>query len=223
MMLPMLAASDWGIAVAIVFLFILFLFVGFVIIQGTRAQLYWRKLVEQGDVGAIQALASEEINRWRTARTPRGVAPEVWHGVQSADLIEVKPDAVRVSALAEGQYALVSGERREVSSALNEGIKLTARLAEMLMYDIPNVKLPYAQIDIYSTYRDERGSSQQCIISTVCKREISDALDWDDMSPDEIVLAFAGRYSLDDRGNALPINPDAVGPSGVPSVFYKDD
>ncbi|MHB8376765.1 MAG: hypothetical protein ACYDEB_07385 [Dehalococcoidia bacterium] len=223
MVLPLLAASDWGIAVALFFLMIVFLIVGFAIIQGTRAQLYWRKLVEQGDVTAIQALVGEEVQRWKTGRAPRGIAPSVWHGVQGAELLDVKPAGVRLSASAEGQYALVSGERREVSTSLKEGMKLTARLAEMALYDIPNVKLAYAQIDIYSTYRDGAGSAQQCIMSTVCKREVADALDWDDLDAEEIVRAFAGRFRLDDRGNALPIDPDANGPSGVPAAFYRDD
>lgn len=223
MVLPLLAASDWGIAVALLVLMIVFLIVGFAIIQGTRAQLYWRKLVEQGDVTAIQALVGEEVQRWKTARAPRGMAPSVWHGVQGAELLEVKPDGVRLSAAAEGQYALVSGERREVSTSLKEGMKLTARLAEMVLYDIPNVKLDYAQVDIYSTFRDGAGSAQQCIISTVARREVADALDWDDLDAEEIVRAFGGRFRLDDRGNALPINPDAAGPSGVPAAFYKDD
>jgi len=222
MSLPLLAASDYGIAVGIGFVLFMFMIVGWVIVQGTRAQLAWRKLVDAGDVNAIQTLVGEEVQRWKTARMPKGVDASVWHGVQSAELLEVTPEGVRLSASAEGQYALVSGERREVSSALKEGFTLTARLAEMVMYDIPNVKLPYAQVDIYSTYRDETGSSQRCILSTLCKREVADALDWDDMDGEEIVRAFGGRFSLDDHGQPAPIDPDTTGRSDVPAAFYKD-
>ena len=35
--------------------------------------------------------------------------------------------------------------------------------------------------------------------------------------------AFGARFRLDDRGRPLPIDPDAVGPTGVPAVFYEDD
>jgi hypothetical protein len=219
----LLAASDWGIAVAIFVLLILFLIVGFAIIQGTRAQLYWRAQVDKGDVNAIQAMVGGEVEHWKTARAPRDIAPNVWHGVQSAELLECRPDGVRLSATAEGQYALVSGERREVSSALKEGLALSAKLADLVLYDIPNVKLPWVQVDIYSTYRDGGGSAQQCIISTVARREVADGLDWDAMEPEEIVRAFGGRYSLDDRGNALPIDPNGPGSNGVPAVFYQDD
>src|SRR6185437_12799919 len=133
--LPLLAASDWGIAVAIFFLLLLFVIVGFAIIQGTRAQLYWRRRVEKGDVEAIRALVGDEVNHWKTARAPKGTAPAVWHGVQGTELLDVKPDSVRVSASAEGQYALVNGDRREISTSLKEGMKLTAKLADMLFYD----------------------------------------------------------------------------------------
>jgi len=222
MSLPLLAASEYGLTVGIGFVLFMFLVVGWVIVQGTRAQLAWRQLVDQGDVNAIQTLASEELQRWRTARVPKGVAPSVWHAVQGAELIEVTPESLRFSAAAEGQFALVSGERREVSSALNEGFALTARLAEMAMYDIPNVRLPYAQIDIYSTYRDDTGSSQRCILSTLCKRDVANVIDWDGMNGEEIVRAFGGRFSLDDHGRPVPINPDATGRSDVPAAFYKD-
>ncbi len=222
MLIPLLAASDWGIAVAIFFLLIVFVIVGFAIIQGTRAQLYWRRRVEEGDIEAIRTLAGDEITRWKTARAPRGVEPTVWHGIQGAELIDVKPSGVRLSAAAEGRYALVSGERREVSTALAEGMRLAAKLADMVLYDIPNVKLADVRIDIYSTYRDDTASSQQCILTVNCTREVADVLDWDDMEAEEIMRAFGARYRLDDRGRALPIDPEA-GPSGVPAVFYEDD
>ncbi len=222
MIVPLLAASDYGLAVAIGFVLLIFIVVGWVIVQGTRAQLAWRMLVDAGDVDAIQTLVSEEVNRWKTARMPKGVTASVWHGVQSAELLEVKPDGVRLSAASEGHHALVEGERREVSSALIEGFGLTARLADMVLYDIPNVRLPYAQVDIYSTYRDGDGSSQRCILSTLCRREGADLIDWDDMEAEEIVRAFGGIYTLDDRGNPLPIDPEAAGRSGVPAAFYED-
>lgn len=221
-MLPLLAASDYGIAVAIVVLFAMFLVVGWVIVQGTRAQLHWRKLAAAGDVDTIRALVGDEIDRWKTARTPKGADPAVWHGVQSAELADVAPDGVRVNATAEGQYATTEGARREVTGVLREAMKLTAKLSDMLFYDIPNVALPRAQVDIYTTYRDEAGSAQRCILSTLARREIADGLAWDEMDAEEVVRAFGGRYLLDDRGNPLPIEPEGPPAGGVPAAFYRD-
>ncbi|MEX0749245.1 MAG: hypothetical protein WD359_00415 [Dehalococcoidia bacterium] len=216
-----LAVSDWGLAFGSILVLLLFLVIGYVVVQGTRVQLAWRQRVDEGDVDAIQTLVGDEVARWKAARMPKGMEPSVWHGVQGAELLEVTPDSFRLSASAEGQYALASGERRQVSSALREGMKLTAQLADMAFYDIPNVMLPYVQIDIYSTFRDEHGSSQQCILSTLAERSVAAELEWDSMDAEEVVRAFGGRYALDDRGNPLPIQPDKPRTNGIPSAFYE--
>src|SRR5262245_11112446 len=117
----LLAASDYGLVIASGFILLLFLIVGWVIIQGTRAQMSWRKAVIDGDVEVIDMLVREEVHRWKTIRPPKGVNPEVWRGVQSAELLEVEPEGVRLSAMAEGRYEQVAGQRREVSNALAEG------------------------------------------------------------------------------------------------------
>jgi hypothetical protein len=219
---PLLAASDWGITVAIGVVLALFLIVGWIIVQGTRAQLYWRRRAAEGDVDTITMLVNDELSRWKVSRTPKGVEPEVWRGVQSAELVGVTPEVVRLSATAEGQYAMSGGERREVTSALSDGMKITARLADMALYEVPNVQCPAVQIDVYSTFRDEAGSSQRCILTTVARREVASGMDWDGMPAEDIVRRFGGRYLLDDHGNPKPIDPNAAG-AAVPAAFYKDD
>lgn len=221
--MPVLAASDYGLMVAVGVIFLLFLIVGWVIVQGTRAQLQWRKGVEAGDVALITIMVGDELARWKTMRMPKGTDPAVWHGVQSADLLEARPDGVRVSAQAEAQYGLVEGRRREVASAVEQAMRVTAKIADMVMYDIPNVRLPHVQVDVYRTFNDEAGSTQKCIMSTLATREVADGLAWDEMDAEEVVRSFGGRFLLDDRGNTLPIDPDETTPSGVPAAFYKDE
>lgn len=219
--LPLLAVGDWGLAVVIFIFFILFVLVSWFMIQATRQQLHWRGRAEQGDVEAIQMMVADEVERWKTMKMPKGFDPGTWRGVQTAELLEVEPDSVRISAIAEGQYALMAGQRRETSNSFREALKVTAKLADMLLYDIPNVRLPRARIDIYSTYRDETGGAQECIMTTTCVREVAADLDWDETPAEEIVAAFGGRYRLDDRGNALPIDIDAPR-TAVPAAFYED-
>ena len=195
----------WGILIVI----LITLFIAYVIIQETRAQRHWRRLVEGGDVSAIDTLVRDEVERWRTQRTPKDVPASLWHGVQTVELQSVGRDFVRVSAAAEAQYAVVDGVRREVSSALQEGMRLTVKLADMLLYDIPNVRLRCVQIDIYTTFRDASGvSTQQCILSSQFDREAIEDLDWDGSSPEEIVKAVGARYRLNDQGVAQPVDPD---------------
>ncbi len=222
-MLPLLAAADYGIAVAIGVIFLMFIVVGWVIVQGTRAQLQWRRAVDAGDVNAITMLVGDEIARWKTMRMPKTMPPATWHGVQSAELAAATPDGVRISASAESQYALVDGQRRETSSPFKEAMRVTAKIADMVLYDIPNVRLPYVQVDMYSTYRDDAGSSQRCVLSTIARRDVADVLDWDEMEAEQIIATFGGRFLLDDRGNPLPIDPEQTTPSGVPAVFYEDN
>jgi len=219
----LLAASDYGLVVACGFVLLLFLVIGWVVVQGTRAQMFWRQRADDGDVEIISMLVADEVTRWRTMRMPKDLEPGVWHGVQSAELTDVKPDGVRLSATAEGQYAMVGGRRQQVSSALLEGMKVTAKIADMALYDIPNVRLPWVQVDIYSTYRDDEGSTQRCVISTTARREIADDLAWEELEAEAVVRAFGGRFLLDDRGNPLPIDPDEGAPVGVPAAYYKDD
>jgi hypothetical protein len=218
----LLALSNWGLVLAIAGLFVFLAFVSYVVLQGTRTQMAWRDRAAQGDVDVIRTLVGDEIERWKTTRMPKGTDTSAWHGVQGAQLLDVTPDSVRVAATAEGEYALVSGERRETATAFQQGLAVTAKLADLLLYDVPNVRLPSVQIDIYSTFRDENGASQRCIMSTVCDRAIATDIDWDETAPEDIVRAFGGRYSLDDRGNAVPITVDAPR-SSVPAAFYKDD
>jgi hypothetical protein len=221
--LPMLALSNWGLAVAILFIMLMLGFVAYIILQGTRTQMAWRERVEHGDIDAIQMLVADEIQHWKTMRMPKGVEPAVWRGVQTAELVEVSPTSVRLGAAAEGAYVQTAGERREVHSALSEGMKVTARLADMFFYDIPNVRLPAVQIDVYSTFRNEHGATQRCILSTSCERSVASAIDWDEMPAEDIVRAFGGRYLLDDRGNPLPIDVNEPAKNSVPAAFYRDD
>jgi hypothetical protein len=219
---PILAVTDYGLVVASLVVLVVFLGIGWVIMQGTRAQLYWRDRAEQGDVEIITMLVTEEVNHWHTMRMPKGADPSAWRGLQSTELVEVKPDGFRLSATAEAQYAMVEGTRQQVSAPLREAMKVTAKVADMALYDIPNVRIPWVQVDVYSTFGDQTGSSQRCVLSTIARREVADDLDWDGSEPEEIVRAFGGRYLLDDGGHPLPIDPNGGEPTGVPAVFYND-
>ena len=131
--------------------------------------------------------------------------------MQSAELVDVRPDGVRFSASADGQYALVDGERREVSSAAGEGMRVTAKLADMALYDIPNVQAR-ARPDRYLQHVPRRPQLVAALhpITTTCQRDVADALAWDEMDAEEVVRAFGGRFLLDDRGNPLAVNPEAA-------------
>jgi hypothetical protein len=194
---------EWGILIILMLL----LFTGYVIIQETRAQMHWRKLVEQGDLDAIRQLVEGEIEGWREQRVPRGTPPMIWHGVQTVELLDVTPKAARVSCNAEGEFAVVGGRRLETSSPLQEGMKITKKLAEMLFYDIPNVKLDQAQIDVYTSFRSDKGRADpRCILSTLVSRKVVEHIDWDQTEAADFASLTEARFG--DAGDGLqPVEP----------------
>lgn len=195
---------EWGILVVL----IIMLLISYVIVQETRAQMHWRGLVAQGDVGAIRQLIETEVDHWKRERVPRGVAPLLWHGVQTVELLDVTADAAHVSCSAEGEYALLGGQRVETRSPLEQGKSITMKLAEMLLYDVPNVRLDRVQIDVYTSYRDQTGAAQtRCILSTLVRRSVVERIDWDGMTPQEFVELTAGHHAGNGTAALQPVEP----------------
>lgn len=188
---------EWGILVVV----LLLLFTGFVIVQETARQMHWRGLVEKGDLEAIRTLIEDELEAWHESRVPKGTPALLWHGVQTVELLDVTPASARVSCNAEGEYALVGGRRIETSSPLIEGMKTTKRLAEMLLYDVPNVKLDHVQIDVYTSFRDENGHAEpRCILSTLIARSAVEHIDWEETEPADFVSLTEGRFAGNGAG-----------------------
>ena len=85
--LPLLALSNWGLVVAIGFMFVIVAFISYVVLQGTRTQMVWRERAAQGDVDVIRTLVArrdraleddahaEGHRHRRLARRPERAAP----------------------------------------------------------------------------------------------------------------------------------------------------
>lgn len=195
---------EYGILIIVLIL----LFVAFVIVQETFAQLHWRGLVADGNVDAIRQLVDGEAERWRTSRVPKGTPALLWHGVQTVELLDVTRDGARLTCSAEGEFAVSGGRRVETSTPLAEGMKITKKLAEMALYDIPNVKLDHVQIDVYTAFRDESGHAEpRCILSTLVKRSRVEHVDWEEISGADFVTLNGGRFSTGADGSVHVIEP----------------
>ena len=199
----------WGLGVGIIAIAFVFALFAFVIFKETRTHRFWQQRVDEGDLEMITQLVQIEVERWRTERPPKGVPVAVWQGVQSVELVSVGPDYIRASTTAEPQFALVGGERRQVSSALDGAKRITARLAERFFYDIPHVRAARVQIDCYTTFQEPGSAvSQRCILTTLAQRADAAEIDWENDPPEVIAEQLGARYQLDDRGVAIPIEPD---------------
>ncbi len=157
---------------ALLALTVVFLIMAYVVIQGTRAAIAWRKAAAAGDVDVIRRIVEDAIAAWRSMRRPKEVAPDVWRGIHSMEVVEVGSDSARVSCQAESEYRLLDGRWVEVANPLQQGIAITARAADMLLYELPNVSLQRVQIDVYTTFREADGTAgRRCILSTPATRE----------------------------------------------------
>jgi hypothetical protein len=87
-------------------------------------------------------------------------------------------------------------------------MRVAAKLCELVMFDIPNLRLAEVRVDVYSTFRTETGAPEQrCILTTIADRAEADDLDWDALRPAEIINRFESRYHLNEHGIAEPIDP----------------
>ncbi len=196
----------WGI----ILISLVAVLIGYVLIQEARAQRHWRHLVEHGDVAAIRQLLAQEMDRWRTGRVPKGVDPGLWRGVQGAEIAAAGPDYVQLQATAEGEYRFQGGQRVETLSPFDAATRLAAKLVDVVMFDVPNMRLGICRVDVYTAFVQPDGArAQQCILSITADRAAVDNLAWDQLRPREIVDRMEPVYRFDVRGNALPVDPPA--------------
>jgi hypothetical protein len=96
----------------------------------------------------------------------------------------------------------------EIRNPLQEGLAITAKAMEMLFYEIPHYQPDTAQVDVYTTYREEGGETRRvCILSTLSDREEARGIDWEEWTPEEILQSMESRYRLNDAGRPLSVEP----------------
>jgi hypothetical protein len=191
---------------ALLGLFLLFLLVAYIVVQGTRAALAWRKAAAEGDTKVIREIVEDCLEGWRSQKRPKAVPAEVWRGIQSLQLVDVEADFVRVSATAESEYKLADGRWIEMRNPFQEGIAISARAADMLLYELPHYRPERLQIDVYTTFRDDTGvTRRECVLSVETTREAARGVDWEEWTADQIVETLGARYELSKSGRPLPI------------------
>ena len=190
---------------------IIFLFVGWAVSSEMFQHRAWRHRVESGDVDIVGALIEETLSAWRRARPPKGTPSQLWAGIQGAELVAVTTDSATLSGSAEPEFRTENGARVQVSAALDEAIALAAKLIDMVMYDVPNLRLGCVRVDIYATFSGTDGAPmQKPILTTTAGRAEADNLSWEALTPAEVLGRFATRYERGEAGQGLPIELDPV-------------
>lgn len=184
----------------------IFLFVGWAVSSEMFQHRAWRKRVESGDIDIVGALIEEALATWRGGRPPRGTPANLWAGVQAAQLVAVTGDGATLSTSAEGEFRTEEGQRVQVSSALEEAIALAAKLLDMMLYDVPNLRLGFVRVDVYSTFTGADGTPvQQPILTTTAERSVADGMTWEALTPEEILGRFETVYERTSSGQGLVI------------------
>ncbi len=199
---------------ALLGLTLLFLLITYIVVQGARAAMAWRRAAAAGDVNVIRMIVEDSLSAWRSGRRPKNVPPDVWRGIQSMQLTDLGGDFVRVSAQAQSEYRMQDGAWIEVKNPLQEAIEITARAADMLFYEMPHYRPNRIQVDVYTAFREGEGPTRSvCIMSTAAERHQARDVDWEEWGAGDIVDALGARYRPGEFGQPLPIDVDP--PSGI--------
>lgn len=203
----------------------IFLFVGWAISTEMFQHRAWRRRVESGDVDIVAALVEEALAAWRRARPPKGERPEVWANVQGAQLVGVTADSVTLSTSAEGEFRSEGGRRAQVTTSLDEATAVAAKLVDLMMYDVPNLRLGRVRVDVYTTFTTPDGAPvQQPILTTTAERSVAEGLVWEAMTPAEILGRFETEYCRSESGQPVPIAlPPAEGEPPRPTAEAAAD
>jgi hypothetical protein len=194
------------IIVGMVVTLAIFLVVGWAVSAEMFQHRSWRKRVESGDLDIVAALIEEALATWRKGRPPRGTPASLWAGIQEAQLIAVEQHGATVSSSAEAEFRTEGGQRVQVASALDSGIALASKLLDMILYDVPNLRLGYVRTDIYSTFAGADGTPEQRpIITVTAGRSTADSLDWEALTPEEVLGRFGATYERAAAGQPVPI------------------
>lgn len=191
----------------------IFLFVGWIISTEMFQQISWRRRVQSGDGEIVVALCEEALSSWRVARPPRGVPAHLWASIQGAQLIAASTEQATVSASAQGAFRTEGGQRTQESTDIQAAQAVAARLLDMLLYDVPNLRLARVRVDVYGTFSGADGRPEQRpILSTTADRGTADSLAWESLSADELLEQFDTMIGLTQQGVARAIElPEVVG------------
>jgi len=184
----------------------IFLFVGWAVSTEMFQHRAWRRRVESGDVDIVAALVEEALASWNRARPAKGVSPTLWASVQGAQLISVDSDSVTLSISAEAEFRSEGGQRIQTATALDEAIAAAAKLVDMMMYDVPNLRLGRVRVDVYATFTSSDGAPvQQPILTTTADRSVAEELVWEAMTPAEVLGRFETTFQRSESGQPVAI------------------
>ncbi len=194
-----------GVTIAFLVIALIFGGIGLVLFKEARTHRFWRQLVAQNNMEAIQGILDQEIEHWRTQRPPKDVSAAVWAGVQGLDLVSASAKHVRVSTSADPEFGTVEGKREQVASSLDTAYATALRLVEMIFYDIPNFRPNDVRVDVFTTFRNAEGVAEALpILCVEADRASAMSLDWN-LPPGVLAREFETTANRAPTGEPRPI------------------
>ena len=194
-----------GVTIAFLIIALIFGGIGLVLFKEARTHRFWRQLVAQNDMRAIQGILDQEIDHWRTQRPPKDVSAAVWAGVQGLDLVGASARHVRVSTSADPEFGIVDERREQIASSLDTAYATALRLIEMIFYDIPNFRPDDVRVDVYTTFRNAEGVAEALpILCVEADRSSAMSLDWN-LPPAVLAREFETVANRAASGEPRPI------------------
>ncbi|MCK9485253.1 MAG: hypothetical protein M0R73_00905 [Dehalococcoidia bacterium] len=185
-----------GLGLAIAICVAIFVIVGFMVFQARFAARQWRRVIAEGDSGALSQLLDDTFEAWRRERPKRGTPPADWRALHSAALVAADHERIRVSILAEPDVQVVEGRREEVSSAAVVAERAAVRMVERLMYEVPYVSFQHAQVDVLTEFRQPHGAAEtRCLLTTRVTREQAAYAGWNEDPEREILDEWDTRQA----------------------------
>lgn len=207
-----------GLGLAMAICVAIFVIVGFMVFQARFAARQWRRVIADGDAGALSQLLDDTFEAWRRERPKRGTPPADWRALHTAALVAADHERIRVSILAEPDVQVVEGHREEVSSAAEVAERAAVRMVERLMYEVPHVSFAQAQVDVLTEFRQPHGPSEtRCLLTTRATRDQAAYAGWQEDPARAILDEWDTRQASGDTW-ADP-DQDAIIQPGAPEAI----
>jgi hypothetical protein len=202
------------IVIGLVVVLAIFVFVGWAVSAEMFQQRAWRRRALEGDPDIIGALLNDSLERWRRARPPKDMAANQWASVQQAEVVAVTGDGATLSTSLVLEYRTADGRRTPTSPPLDEAVAVAARLLDMVLFDVPNLRLGKVRVDIFADLPADGGVSQQPVLSSTADRATADAIFAEELTASEVLRRFDTLYHPVDGFEIRPIVLPPV--EGVP-------
>ncbi len=107
----------------------------------------------------------------------------------------VAPGIATLSTSLVLEYQTRDGLRLPTEFPIDEAREVAAALLDLILFDVPNLRMPEVRVDIYADFAAEGGGTEQRpILTTTATRSVADELFAEELSATEVLRRFDTIY-----------------------------